>query len=280
MWKPFLFMSTYVQTLTACIIALTLSSSDFAQTKKKSIAVKGVPPVVAQPVPQPEPIATPVRETPKRNVRPGLASPASKSDENARNRADGVSYRYEFTQPEFLISKLVIEHDDRGKGTITFQRRDSEEEISDPITLSPVTLERIKGAYAALNFLESAENYQYEKDYSHLGNALFTVKFGSKSRTAKFNFTQNKDAKTLADEYRKIGYQFVWIFDITFARENQPLNAPRLMDSLDILMKRNEISDPPQMKDLLISLSDDERIPLIARNHAARLIKWVEKGKK
>jgi uncharacterized protein (UPF0147 family) len=79
------------------------------------------------------------------------------------------------------------------------------------------------------------------------------------------------------DEYRRIGQQFVWIFDIGVARENQPLEAPRLMDALDSLIKRNEISDAAQMIPLLKELSNDERIPLIARNHATRIIKEIEK---
>ena len=82
------------------------------------------------------------------------------------------------------------------------------------------------------------------------------------------------------DEYRRIAQQFVWIFDINVARQNQPLNAPSLIDTLDGYLKRNEISDPPQMIPFLTELSNDERIPLIARNHAAKLIKQIEKDSK
>jgi uncharacterized protein (UPF0147 family) len=49
------------------------------------------------------------------------------------------------------------------------------------------------------------------------------------------------------------------------------------MDRLDSLLKRDEISDPSQMLPLLKELSNDERIPLIARNKAARIIKEIEK---
>ena len=107
----------------------------------------------------------------------------------------------------------------------------------------------------------------------------FTVRKDGRERTAKFNYTVNKDAKTLADEYRKIGQQFVWIFDIKLARENYPLETPALMDSLDSLVKRNELSDGQQMIPFLQELSNDERLPLIARNHATRIIKTVEKKK-
>ena len=188
------------------------------------------------------------------------------------------AYFYEFTQPNFLISKIFIEHDEQGKGKITFVKKDSDEEISDPLQLSLAALEKIKSAYQTLNFLDSNESYQYEKDYSHLGNMKFTVKRDGRERTAGFNWTVNKDARILADEYRKIGQQYVWIFEINLARVNQPLNAPRLMDSLDSLLRRNEISDAAQMIPFLKELSNDERIPLIARNHATRLIKGIEKN--
>jgi hypothetical protein len=106
------------------------------------------------------------------------------------------------------------------------------------------------------------------------------LKKGGKQRTVSFNWTQNKDAKLLMDEYRKLGNQYVWMFDITVARENQPLDAPRLMESLDSLVRRGEISDPRQMVPFLNGLANDERIPLIARNRAAKIVAQVEKSKK
>ena len=158
-------------------------------------------------------------------------------------------------------------------------KKDFDEDISDPLQLSATALERVKAAWNALNFLDSTENYQYEKDYSHLGNMAFTMKKNGKTREAKFNWTDNKDAKNLADEYRRIGQQFVWIFDMNVARENQPLEAPLLMDALDSMIRRNEISDAEQMIPFLNEVNNDERIPLIARNHAAKLVKQTEKKK-
>ncbi len=207
-------------------------------------------------------------ETVKTNARPTNAVKENKP-----------VYFYEFAQPKFTVSKILIEHDENGSGKITFLKRDFSEDVSDPLQLSTTALERVKAAWSALNFLDSTENYQHEKDYSHLGNMTFTVKKDGKMRETKFNWTDNKDAKNLADEYRKIGQQFIWIFDINVARENQPLESPRLMDSLDSMIKRNEISDAEQMIPLLNELNNDERLPLIARNHAAKLVKQIEKKK-
>ncbi len=83
----------------------------------------------------------------------------------------------------------------------------------------------------------------------------------------------------MADEYRKISQQFVWIFDINVARENQPLESPNLMNALDGLIRRNEVSDPEQMIPMLKELGNDERIPLLARNHATKIIKQIERKK-
>ena len=113
-----------------------------------------------------------------------------------------------------------------------------------------------------------------------MGNVSITYRKDGHERTAKYNWTDNKDAKALMDEYRRISNQYVWQFDMSISRENQPLNAPSLMDELDGYFRRGEISDPPQMVPLLKELSNDERIPLIARNHATRLVEKIEKERK
>jgi len=274
--------SKFVFVLLIC--ALTLSV--FAQAKRKPSRKKPVKKAAS--VQTSTVVADEATTTEsKKNARPEAEqNPIDKSGEiektNSRpvvlkeNKENSV-YFYEFSQPNFTISKISIEHDESGKGKITLLKKDFGEPETDPLQLSTATLERVKAAWQVLNFLDSTENYQYEKDYSHLGAMKFTLKKDGREREAKFNWTQNKDAKTLADEYRKIGQQFVWIFDINVARESQPLDAPRLFDSLDSLIRRNEISDANQMIPLLNELGNDERIPLIARNHAAKLVKQIEK---
>jgi uncharacterized protein (UPF0147 family) len=51
------------------------------------------------------------------------------------------------------------------------------------------------------------------------------------------------------------------------------------MEAMESLMKRDALSAPRQLIKLLQDLSTDEHIPLIARNHALRLIKQIEKLK-
>jgi hypothetical protein len=49
------------------------------------------------------------------------------------------------------------------------------------------------------------------------------------------------------------------------------------MEAMESLLNRNALSDPQQLVPLLKELSTDERVPLIARNHALRLIKKIQK---
>jgi hypothetical protein len=98
---------------------------------------------------------------------------------------------------------------------------------------------------------------------------------GTRKRVAEFNWTNNADVSTLASEYRRAADQAIFIFDMSIARQNQPLNAPKLMEVLESLLKREGVSDPKQLLPLLEDLSTDEHVPLIARNHAIRLIKKI-----
>lgn len=213
----------------------------------------------------------------KKNHRENSSASENGKTKDAKIKAGKPVYFYEFSRPEFNVSKVLIEHDENGKGKITFLKKYVEEDITDPIEISPKSLEKIKEIWQTLNYLEAGENYQYETDYSHLGNMTFSVKKDGRTRTTKFNWTTNPDAKALAEEYRKIGNQFVWLFDINLARENQPLEAPRIMNALNTYLKRGEISDPTQLIPFLKSLSDDERIPLIARNKATKIVGEIEK---
>jgi hypothetical protein len=256
------------------LILLLLAGAAAAQTKKRTRPVVTKTEAVA-PAPTPSPqLPTVAPSEPKKNERPGNGNGSTPVETRP---ASDPTYFYEFSQPEFVVSKIVIQHDESGKGTITFTKKMFGDTVTDPLQVSQTVMDRINAAYTVLNFLNSTENYQYEKDYSHLGVMTFRLKKLDKQRTATFNYTSNKDAKALADEYRRLSNQYIWIFDIGVARENQPLDAPRQLDSLDSLIKRNEIADPAQMLPLLKELSNDERLPLIARNHASKLVERIAK---
>ena len=99
----------------------------------------------------------------------------------------------------------------------------------------------------------------------------------SRKRTVEFNWSNNKDAAALVNEYRRAADQAIWVFDFSTSRENQTLNTPKLMDQLENMLKRNTLSDPRQLVSLLKDITTDEYLPLMTRNHATRLLKQIEK---
>jgi hypothetical protein len=216
-------------------------------------------------------------KTNERKAEPApTPTPSAQRREENKKPPDTTRYFYEFTQPEFVIRHIIIEHDANGVGKITFERKGEETPIEEPINLSMGTLGRVLGAWTELRFLESTENYQADKQFAHLGTMRLKMVRDKLNRTAEFNWTNNKTVSLLANEYRRVADQAVLIFDISVARETQPLATPKLMDEFEMQMKRNGLSDPQQLLPLLNDISTDEHLPLIARNHAMRLIKKIE----
>jgi hypothetical protein len=213
----------------------------------------------------------------KHNSRPEQTVPASTV--NGAAKADAIKYSYEFAQPKFYVKHIRIEHDANGHGTVTFERLNEDVPVTEPLELSPDAWARISSAWQGLRFLESDTNYQSDKQFPHLGTMKIGMERGDRKRVAEFNWTNNRDAEALVNEYRKAADQAILVFDIAIARENQPLNAPKLMELMESLLKRDGLSDPRQLLKLLQDLSTDEHVPLIARNHALRLIKQIEKKK-
>ena len=211
----------------------------------------------------------------KRNDRPkaeAAPSPVVRKTDN-----DPTHYTWEFAQPQFIVKHIVIEHDALGRGKVSFDRKAEEQTVVEPVELSTAVLERIDRLWRALNFLDSKENYQSSKNFAHLGTYKLIMNDGSRERTTEFNWSDNPDAWNLAQEYRRVADQAILIFDINIARENQPLNTPGLLTQMESYYNRNALSDPKQLVPLLKELRTDEHIPLIARNHADRLLKKIEK---
>jgi hypothetical protein len=213
----------------------------------------------------------------KQNTREQGVKPEPPPTPRSNTPAENVSYSYEFQKANFFIRHVVVKHDANGRGEVTFERQGDLEAIVEPFELSENSRTRITALWDALRFLDSNTNYQSEKQFPHLGTMRLGMTKGASTRVAEFNWTNDPNAKALTNEYRRISNQVIFVFDINVARENQPLNSPKLLDVLDGFIKRDELSDPQQLLPLLRELSTDERIPLMARNHAGRILKKLEK---
>lgn len=207
--------------------------------------------------------------TPTATPTPGAAS----ADAQASTR-----YFYEFRQPDFVVSHVQIEHDAAGRGSVTFERKGDAEAITEPLQLSPAALQRITSLWAALNFLEGQTNFDSANTkLANIGTTRLRVNRDGRERAAEFMYSVNRDAFQLADEYRRAADQAVLVFELGVARENSPLDTPKLLERLDIMLTRKGLSDAEQLLPLLRDLSTDERLPLIARNQVARILKKLGK---
>lgn len=214
----------------------------------------------------------------KATARPGEVkeSPAASSEKPGAT-TDGVRYFYEFEQPDFIVHHIHIEHDAGGRGSIRFRRRGDDEAFVEPLELSGTALARVAGLWASLRFLDSNASYQGPKHFPSYGTSRLRMRDGERERTAEFNYSNDRDAFALADEYRRAAEQAVLVFEIKVAQENQPLETPKLFNRLEQLITRKGLSDARQLVPLVRELSTDERLPLIARNQAGRILKRLEK---
>ena len=219
------------------------------------------------------PSPTPQQPAGKRNERP---SPTP-GKEVIQTREDGSRFKYVFSQPDFIYSRMVIEHDSSGKGTFSFDKKGNAETVVEDIEVSKTVLNRLNFNFDALKFLESDESYQHRRDFSHLGRVEITYSRDGKSRTVDFNWTENPHARSLMDDYRRLSQQFTWVFEFRLARDTQPLETPKLMEALGSLITRNEVADSEQLIPFLDEISNDQRIPLIARNRAKSIIQSIRK---
>ena len=210
--------------------------------------------------------ASPGQAPPARDARPEAPPPGS------------ALYSYEFTNPAFVVRRVQLSHDDAGRGTLTFERKSNDGEITEPFELSPEALRRVRAHWEALRFLDSQADYQSAKQFPHLGTYRLSMSGGGRERAASFNWSNDPDARGLADEYRRAAEQTILVFDIGVARANSPLDLPRLLEQFDRTEARGDLSDPTQLLPLLRDLSTDERVPLIARNRAAKVLQRVEKA--
>jgi hypothetical protein len=213
----------------------------------------------------------------KQNTRPEVSASEPAPPTPDDKKISSAKFFYEFAHPEFYIRHIVIEHDANGKGRISFERLHQDTPIVEPLEFSSATLARISALWQALDFLDSREVYQSERQFAHLGTMRLSMEQDMRKRTAEFNWTKNQDVFSLVAEYRRIADQAILVFDISVARESQPLNGPKLMEELELALKRKGLADPRQLLPLLKDITSDEHLPLIARNHAARLIKKIEK---
>jgi len=199
--------------------------------------------------------------------------------ESERPLTGDVAFKYIFENPRFYIPWIQLDLSLEGVGSVRFRRGESDDTLDRKVKLQPSTLNRIAELIARSSFLTSEEDYQSKRDFAHLGWMTISVNQGGKQRTVRFNYTQNLDMAELAEIFRAISNQAITLFDIDLSIQHQPLDLPRMLDSLENELHLERFAEPDQLIPTLRDIAQDDTLPLIARNHATRLITSIQKGK-
>lgn len=185
-------------------------------------------------------------------------------------------YRYTFINERFTTPFQEVEVDESGKGIFRYHRKGSEE-IALNINLSQSLISRIQTLFDMLNFLNSNEEYQHKKDFSHLGTMTISRSHNGVERNVKFNYTSNEYLNSLTELFRNIATQETRIFELETVRSTDPISTPAQLRLLESELRSKNFADPQKIIPLLQEIRLDEGVPLIARNHADRLIKMINK---
>jgi hypothetical protein len=189
-----------------------------------------------------------------------------------------VRYHYLFENERFTTPLQEVVFDGKGRGKFRFIRKGGDE-IVNKLELSPTLLAQIQSLFDSLNFIEGNEGYQHKKDFSHLGKMTITMVRSGRERSTSFNYTDNQTMSRLVDVFRNIAIQETRVFEIETVRSTDPISTPAQMRLLENELKSNHIADPQRIVPILREIKTDESVPLIARNHAERLLQMIKKGK-
>jgi len=197
---------------------------------------------------------------------------------NSLAGSGATHYEYLFENERFTVPFIEVQLDGKGAGKFRFRKKDSDD-VSKDLSVSLALIQQIQGLFDLLKFLDSKEDYQYKKDFAHLGKVTLRLSQNGRQRSASFNYSSNQTITQLADIFRNIATQETRVLEIEATRESDPLSMPAQLRVLESELKSIQIAEPDRLKPLLEELKVDESLPLIARNHADRLIKSIDKGK-
>jgi hypothetical protein len=195
------------------------------------------------------------------------------------NASGAVGFGYKFENPRFYIPLIEVSLNLDGSGEVRFRRGESDEILDLKLKLLPATIARIRQLVSDLRFLTSNEDYQADKDFSHLGWVTISVRDGERERKARFNYTTNVEMKEMMDIFRGLATQAIHLFDLDLAARYQPLDLPRQVETVENDLRLGYIAEPEQMLGPLGDISSNDSLPLIARNKAKRIVTDITKGK-
>jgi hypothetical protein len=197
---------------------------------------------------------------------------------NGVGEAASTRYRYLFENERFTTPLQEVEFDGSGRGQFRFQRKGSDE-IVNKLAVSAAVVTQVQALFDELNFLSGNEEYQHKKDFSHLGKITIILARDKKERAVSFNYTDNQRMNRLREIFSNIATQETRAFELETILSTDPISTPAQLRLLESELKSKHIADPQRFVSILKDIKMDEGVPLIARNHAERILQMISKGK-
>jgi hypothetical protein len=188
-----------------------------------------------------------------------------------------TSYWFIVVSPNFPVVRAELQFDDAGQGTFTFVRQEDQQTVQAPLKLLPETVERVNRLLDELRFLASREEYQANRNLSHLGTVTLRVRRGTQEREVSLNYTTNPAMRTLVTLLRGVISQESRVLAIELARRHEPLDLDRQMQALKREVSNGWLAEPKKLLALLEDLRSDQEVLLIARRRAEEIIRKIQK---
>ncbi|MCS7080371.1 MAG: hypothetical protein NZ585_10015 [Chloracidobacterium sp.] len=187
---------------------------------------------------------------------------------SAAGAPQGESFRYEFEQPNFLVTRMTVVLDAAGRGTLEYVEKDALEPTRAPVALRPESLARLQQLAVKVAALRPEPP---SEKHANLGLSKLTLVVDGKPVSVTFTYTRQPAVLELGRFFRGLVTQHQRVSQIETARRYQPLDMPKLLSALEADLNAQRLAEPAALSDLLASLANDLRLSLIARNQARRL---------
>lgn len=168
-----------------------------------------------------------------------------------RSSRTAETYRYEFEQPNFLVTRIVIVLDAEGRGTLEYVEKDVPEPTRAPVTLRPESLARLRRLAEQVASLPPAPP---SEKHANLGLSKLSLVVNGQPVVVAFTYTPHPALLELGQFFRGLITQHQRVSQIEVARRYQPLDVPKLLRDLEADLNANRIAEPAALGDLLASL--------------------------
>jgi hypothetical protein len=155
--------------------------------------------------------------------------------------------------------------------------------LSDParpraLKLSLATTQKMFALASELNNFRDAE-LNSRKKVANLGLKTFTYESGGRKNEARFNFTQQKQARDLVDIFEKVASAEEAVDSLEYAIKYDPLSLPQELLSIQVALRNDDLAEPELMIPSLEQISSNPRFLHVAQVRAQDILKSVGRDK-